>query len=33
MGIRAVVFPDTSGVLDLPQDGRLQDVSARRRHD
>lgn len=24
IGIRAVVFPDTSGVLDLPQDGRYR---------
>ena len=24
MGIRAVVFPDTSGVLDLPQDGHYR---------
>ena len=33
MGVKTVVFPDTSGVLDLPQDGRYRMFPQRRRHD
>ena len=31
MGVKTVMFPDTSGVLDLPQDGQYRMFPQRRR--